>query len=247
MVDEIPLEGGYINEVVLKDGSVRRPIGPHSPFVHRLLEHFERCGWNGAPRFLGTDESGREMLSFIEGHVAIEHGRSAYAESDESLARLATMVREFHDLTADPVFSGDAETVCHNDLSPRNTVYAGPDHGAPPVAFIDWDGAEPGERIHDVAHLCWQFLRLGTPVTDLAETARRLRLVCDAYGLDRDRRGRLVEAVLWWQDRTRFGIEAEAAAGDPAKIRLRDMGVLVWLREDRQWVNDHRAGLEAAL
>lgn len=247
MAHETPLPGGYVNEVVLKDGSVRRPVGPHSPFVHRVLEHLEDHGWSGAPRLLGRDEEGREMLGFIEGHAAIEHGRSAYAESDASLARLAAMVREFHDLCADPALSGDAETVCHNDLAPKNTVYTDAGPGALPVAFIDWDGAAPGERLHDVAHLCWEFLRLGTPVTDLPETARRMRLVADAYGLDPDRRSRLVDTVLWWQDRCRRGIEAGAAAGDPAMVRIRDLGAPVWIKGDHDWVLEHRAALGAAL
>ncbi|SDE32292.1 phosphotransferase [Glycomyces harbinensis] len=247
MSHEVPLPGGFINEVVLKDGSVRRPVGPHTPFVHRLLEHFERRGWDGAPRLLGIDEDGREKLRFIDGHVAIESGRSAYAESDASLVRLATMVREFHDLCADTDLAGDAETVCHNDLAPKNTVYAHPGPGAPPIALIDWDGAAPGERLHDIAHLCWEFLRLGTPVTDVGETARRMRLVCDAYGLDADRRARLVETVLWWQDRCWRGIEDRAAAGDPAMIRIRDLGAPVWIRGDYDWVQANRAALEAAL
>jgi hypothetical protein len=34
-----------------------------------------------------------------------------------------------HDLTAGTPLAGAAETVCHNDLSPRNTVYR--DTGAP--------------------------------------------------------------------------------------------------------------------
>jgi hypothetical protein len=247
MAHEVPLSGGFVNEVVLKDGSVRRRVGPNTPFVHRLLEHFERRGWTGAPRLLGIDEDGREALGFIEGHVATEQGRSAYAESDESLTALAVMVREFHDLCADPALSGEAETVCHNDLAPKNTVYAHAGPGAPPVALIDWDEAAPGERLHDVAHLCWQFLRLGDPVTDIGETARRMRLVCDAYGLDGGRRARLVDTVLWWQDRSWRGIEAGAAAGDPAMVRLRDLGAPVWIRADHDWVRDHRAGLAAAL
>ncbi|WP_205325059.1 phosphotransferase [Glycomyces sp. YM15] len=247
MVDEIPLAGGFINEVVLKDGSVRRPVGPHSPFTHRLLEHFERCGWQGAPRLLGLDEQGREILTFVGGHVPYNLDRSPYAETDASLNRLATMVRQFHDLTADTDLCGDAETVCHNDLAPRNTVYTDEAQSALPVAFIDWDAAAPGERIHDVAHLCWQYLRLGTMVTDLPETARRMRLVADAYGLDRHGRARLVDAVLWWQDRCWRGIEAEAAAGDAAKIMLVEMDVPGWIRTTWQWVCDHRSELDAAL
>ncbi len=67
------------------------------------------------------------------------------------------MVREFHDLTAGTPLARGAEVVCHNDLSPKNTVYRG-DDGAVlmPAAFLDWDLAAPGERIHDVAHVCWQ-------------------------------------------------------------------------------------------
>ncbi|WP_026923369.1 phosphotransferase [Glycomyces arizonensis] len=247
MADEHPLPGGLVNDVVLKDGSVRRPLGAHSAFVHRLLRHFEDRGWGGAPRFLGIDEDGREMLSFFEGHAAIEQDRSPYAESDASLEQLAAMVREFHDLAADAAFSGEAETVCHNDLSPKNTVYAGEGAGALPVALIDWDTAAPGERIDDLAHLCWQHLRLGPLATDPAETARRMRLVCDAYGLDRDRRGRLVEAVLGWQDRCRRGIESKAAAGEAAMVRLRERGTPAWIGECRQWVAEHRGELEAAL
>ena len=76
-----------------------------------------------------------------------------------------------------------------------------------------------------------------------------MRLVCDGYGLDSDRSAQrpLVETVLWWQDRCWRGIEAEAAAGDPAKIRLRDLGAPVWIREDYRWVRDHKADLETAL
>jgi hypothetical protein len=41
--------------------AVRRPAGPHSPLVHALLAHLESVGFEGAPRFLGIDESGREV------------------------------------------------------------------------------------------------------------------------------------------------------------------------------------------
>src|ERR1044071_2432164 len=64
MVDEVPLPGGWVNEVVLKEGTVRRRLGPHSPFVHRLLRHFEERGWDRAPRLLGIDAEGREQLSY---------------------------------------------------------------------------------------------------------------------------------------------------------------------------------------
>ncbi len=48
---------------------MRRPTGPHTPFVHSLLRHLEEGGFEGAPRVLGIDEHRREVLTFIEGHV----------------------------------------------------------------------------------------------------------------------------------------------------------------------------------
>ena len=79
-----------------------------------------------------------------------------------------------------------------------STVYRDDGEGLRPVAFLDWDVAAPDCRIHDVAHVCWQYLDLGPVVNDLAATSHRLRLMCDAYGLaDRsqvvDTGGRLVE------------------------------------------------------
>ncbi|MHC3469943.1 phosphotransferase [Streptomyces sp. 7R007] len=135
--------------------------------------------------------------------------------------------------------------VCHNDLAPKNTVYRVAGGAWRPLAFIDWDIAAPGERLHDLAHVCWQYLDLGPAVTDVAEAARRMRLVCDAYGLDD--RGALVETVLWWQERCRRGIEAGAERGEPAMVRLRESGAVAEVRSAAEWVEAHRRELEAFL
>lgn len=66
--DEVPLGGGRVNEGVVRVGdTVRRPVGPHSPFVHELLRHLEQVGFEDAPRFLGVDAVGREIISFLPG------------------------------------------------------------------------------------------------------------------------------------------------------------------------------------
>ena len=50
---------------VVRAGNTVRRAPPEDPeFVRALLGLFERRGWAGAPRFLGTDERGREVLSF---------------------------------------------------------------------------------------------------------------------------------------------------------------------------------------
>ncbi|GAA3735869.1 hypothetical protein HDA32_001277 [Spinactinospora alkalitolerans] len=244
MAEEL-LPGGRVNEVVRVGATVRRRPPERAAYTRRLLGFFERCGWSGAPRFLGTDDRGREVLGFVEGHVPWRIPRAPDVDADESLVRVAKLVREFHDLTAGTALAAGSEVACHNDLSPKNTVYRGPDGGRRPVAFIDWDAAAPGERVHDVAHACWQYAGLGPDGAGVAEAARRARLLCDAYGAI-DRR-RLIGTVLWWQDRCWRGIEAGAAAGDPAMAGLRESGAARAVREAWRWVDRHRGELEARL
>jgi aminoglycoside phosphotransferase (APT) family kinase protein len=243
-VTEHPLPGGFVNTVVRVGDTVRRIPGNGAEFVHRLLRHFELRGWTGAPRLLGVDERGREILTFVDGYVAWQ-SPTYRVRTTASLVAVARLVRRFHDLTAATALAGAHEVVCHNDLSPKNTVYREGEDGLLPVAFLDWDLAAPGARIHDVAHMCWQYLDLGPAVDDLTQTARWLRMMCDAYGnVDR---ARVVETILWWQDRCWRGIEALAASGDAAMIRLRDTGVASSVRAAYDWVAAHRSQLDAAL
>ena len=244
-MDEQPLPGPGHGRHESAGHTVRRAPPPDPAFVRALLRLFERRGWDGAPRFLGTDGQGREVLSFLAGHVAWEPAQPAAVTGPDSLARVAELVREFHDLTAGTPLAAGGEVVCHNDLSPRNTVYQDAGSGLRPVAFIDWDIAAPGARIHDLAHVCWQYVGLGPGIADAAGAGQLLRLICDAYGLRR--RDRLLDAVLWWQDRCWRGILARAADGDPAMIRLRDSGAARSVRDAFDWVTGHRAELAGPL
>ncbi|WP_338699410.1 phosphotransferase [Streptomyces sp. Q6] len=241
------LPGGHIHHVTRVGATVRRASTPRSAFVHELLALFERRGWPGAPRFLGVDDEGREILDYVPGRAALTAAERRSARTDDCLTQLAVLVRQFHDMTAGTALAAGHEVVCHNDLDPRNTVYAldtgvGTWH---PTAFIDWDLAAPGRRIDDVAHVCWQYLDLGPAVEDVRETSRRLRLLCDAYGLTD--RAPLLDAVLDWQDRCVRGIDAGADRGDPAMLRLCERGVVTGIRAARAWVDAHRTALAASL
>ena len=62
---ENPLPGGNMSSGVVRVGdTVRRPTGPWTPAVHALLVHLNAVGFCGAPRPLGFDEQGREVLSY---------------------------------------------------------------------------------------------------------------------------------------------------------------------------------------
>ena len=231
------MPGGFVNEVVRDGDTVRRNPSPNAAFVHALLELFAQHNWTGAPRLFGVDSAGREILSFVPGYAAWEPDQPAEVRCDESLAAVAALVRHFHDLTAGSTLAGTEQVVCHNDLSPKNTIYRDLGHGLRPIAFVDWDIAAPGPRIHDVAHMCWQYVNLGPSIKDPSEAIPALRVLCDAYGLD-DRTD-LVRTIGWWEDRCWRGIESGAASGDPACRALREAGKADEVRAALAWVRRH--------
>ena len=86
---EIPLSGGNMSSGVVRVGdTVRRPAGPWTPAVHALLSHLHDVGFHGAPRPLGIDELGREVLTFIPGTVAWPD-HSQLLDGDSQLRRVA--------------------------------------------------------------------------------------------------------------------------------------------------------------
>lgn len=216
------LPGGWANEVVRVGDTVHRNRA--SEFVHQVLRRLDN--WSGSPKLLAT-KGDREILTYLEGHVAWEENQPDAVTEDASLVRVAELVREFHDLTEDET----GEVVCHNDLSPKNTVYRG--DPLRPVAFIDWDNAAPGRRIHDVAHVCWQYLALG-PGCSPTKARQKIELISDAYGLTQ--RAGLIDTILWWQDACCRGILADQGR---AGARLRAAGVVEQIREAHRWVAEH--------
>ena len=188
---DVPVAGG-LTQVERVGETIRRSVGSWTPAVHALLAHLDRVGFSGAPRPLGIDSEGREVLSFIP-------GRNGPTHSDDELVRVARLIRALHLSTESFETPANAEwqfmvgapregeVVCHNDLSPDNTIYA-PDET--PRAFIDWDLAAPAPRVWDVAWAVYRFVplyddltceRFGYPVRS---RSARMRIFCDAYQLD---------------------------------------------------------------
>ena len=173
---EQPLTGGAQSVGLVRVGdTVRRPRHARSDFVHALLGHLEAVDFPGAPRVLGHDEQGRQVLTFIEGRVP--HA-VPFRLSDDELLSATRLIRAYHDATATSALRGDQEVVCHGDLGPYNTVF----RGNVAVALIDWDGdVRPGRRADDFAHAVWCFADLIEAAVPLAEQARRVHLMCSAY------------------------------------------------------------------
>src|SRR4051794_1875380 len=146
---EVPLEGGRVTTGIVRVGdTVRRPAGPWTPAVQAFLRHLEAQGFAGAPRALGTDEQGREGLSYVPGITLWPHAIDLL-DDDRNIARVGRLVRDLHDASASFVlpagctlghYANDpvgGPLVAHNDLGPWNIVV---DAERDSWAIIDWDG-----------------------------------------------------------------------------------------------------------
>lgn len=242
------LSGGFIAEVVRIGDTVRRTPPANAGFVAALLRHLEPTGL--APRYLGVDERGRQVLSHLDGRVPWREREDPAYFADAALTRLGEVIRALHDACAGTELAGGAETVCHRDLSPKNTVYRHSDGGLLPVAFLDWDLAGPGRRIEDVAFAGWHWAELGGEA-DRAELGRRCRLLCDAYDAAALGpplpRAELVDVMLAQIEGTWRGIDAGADRGEPGLRRLRAEGTVEAVRSWQKWLLRHRTAVAEGL
>ena len=176
---EIPLSGGRLTPGIVRVGdTVRRPQKSNAAFVHDLLLFLEKQGYRFAPRFFGIDEQGREILSYFEGHTVEGSGSGL---SDALLRQAARVIRGLHDITAGSRLAQDREIVAHHELGPHNTIF----HENQVVGLIDWDDAAPGTRLRDLANAIYNYVDVGHWANQTAgEQARRIRLMCAAYGWD---------------------------------------------------------------
>ena len=255
MPEEVPL-GGNLNDAVRVGDTVRRRAGPWTPAVHSLLRFLEREGFD-APRVVGIDAQGREILEFMEGEV---HAGNPVPLPDavfreDYMVGAAQHLRRYHDVVARFASPPDAtwrlvsprphEIICHNDWSPWNALFRDGRYGL----TLDWDLAGPGPRLWDVANAayCWVPLIAGATATpDVMKRARRLRLFCDAYGLD-DRSG-LIDAMRARLIYVGRFIDEAARLGDPGMMRLvaSNTPKLMFVN-DVGYLDEHRAVLQRAL
>ena len=169
------LTGGRITADVVRVGeTVHRTHNANSDFVKTVLIHLQRKGVDFAPRWLGMDEQGRDVLSYMQGSVPDNLG----VHSDEQCAAAARMIACIHYSLSNMPGCADGLTVCHRDLSPCNFVFA----DDMPVGVIDWDAAAIGSPINDIAYAMWMWLDIGNDEQDARDVARRMRIMRDAYG-----------------------------------------------------------------
>lgn len=174
---EISLSGGRLTPGIVRVGNtVHRPVKANAAFVHDLLLFLEDQDFPGAPRFLGIDGQGREILSYLEGEIWPDSGSGL---SDDLLVQAARTIRRYHDVTADSPLAQGHEIVAHHELGPHNTIF----HKEHLVGFIDWDDAAPGTRLRDLANAVYHYVDVSHWANqETSAYARRIRLMCAAYG-----------------------------------------------------------------
>ena len=224
------LAGGQDEGATLVDGTVRRPVRPWTHTVHHLLRYLEVRGFPGAPRVVGFDGRGREMLTYLHGRT-VGHSQPwpAWTHSGEALDQVGGWLRDYHRVVADYIPSSDAVwredqpwrpglIVGHGDPAPYNAVWN--DTGL--VGFIDWDNAGPVPPEDDLAWVAFSW----TPLHARAVVRREGFTV---FGARRTRLERLLIAYGWegtTQDMLRqidarvhhqiTVMRSTAAQGDPA-------------------------------
>ncbi len=149
--DEHLLSSGRLAGAVRVGETVRRVQGAWTPAVHGLLRHLDEQGFPAAPRVLGVDGYGREVLTFVEGDTVGEPPWPAWVWDDRVLVETGALLADYHRVAPGYRPPADArwrhvtgapesgQVVCHNDVGPQNMVFR---DGAV-IALIDWDWAQP--------------------------------------------------------------------------------------------------------
>jgi hypothetical protein len=259
--EPIALAGGGRSIVHRQGNMVIRNPGPWTPAVHALLRHLQDVEFPAAPRLVGSGLSpdGREVLTFIDGEFTQPGPWSL-----EGAAALGSLLRHLHQATRSfrpppeavwfPWHGRDlgspVKVIGHCDVAPWNIVA----REGLPVALIDWETAGPVDPLVELAQLCWLNAKLHDDIVaqrehlpPLAERARQLAAMVDAYGLTvRQRRGffdRVIEFAIcdaaWEADDA--AITPETATHPVA------LWAMAWRARSAAWMIRHRRTLEAAL
>lgn len=186
-----------------------------------LLRHLEARGFPGAPRSLGRDPDGRDILTYLPGDVPPELGNL----STDQIKTGARLLRALHDASLGFEALGPHEVVCHGDASPCNCVF----RGGLPYAFIDFDAAHAGDRREDLGYAAWLWLDIGNADLDPFQQGRRLGEFVAAYDAD------FLDAVPAVID-----AQSELSRRHDAPTSTQE-----WANQCLRWSNDHRVVLEA--
>jgi len=237
------LAGGNDGGAMRVGETVRRIAGPWTRSVHLLLRHLAGRGFTQAPRPLGLDDAGREVLTYLAGAtVGSARPWPPWVHSDAALTEVADWLRRYHGAVAD--FVPPAGTVwregqiwqegliiAHNDAAPYNAVWG----RTGLVGFVDWDMAGPTTPEADLAWMVFSWVPLHARrvvakegFTAFDDRRRRLESFLSTYGWA----GSVADVVELVAERIQEQIEVvrRMAGDDPTYRRMIDLGRLLDLK-----------------
>jgi aminoglycoside phosphotransferase len=226
------LTGGSMNLVVKVEDTVHRKVQGH-PLLHSYLRYLEEAGMPGVPRFLGLDEEGREILTYLPGKTMGPDYPPEHPcfHTDDALTDMAQFLRRLHDVSAGflPTALGNGwndryfphetpETICHCDAAIWNFVFV----EERLTGIFDFDQACPGSRAWDLTSTIFSAVGL-VPYGYKAEwhaadRRRRIRLFFDAYGMACP--PNFLELLIKRHQVVCDEMEEEAAAGMESSIKM---------------------------
>lgn len=258
---EVRLSGGTTNagRVSRVGDTVRRPNRAAAASTRAVLVHLEHVGFDGAPRWLGIDEQGREVLAYVPGCAPISPTPS-WALTDDALVSVAELLRRYHDAvqsfdatglrfdhTVPARFHSTPPLIAHNDPNLDNIIF----RDGRAVALIDFDLAAPASRAWDLACAA----RLWVPLRERADAPleiqdrllARLSLFAEAYGASPLERRELVDAVAECHRWCYAIIRAAVAEGHGEFNRLWRGGGRGLAERTGRWLASGRAEMRQAL
>jgi hypothetical protein len=264
---EESLVGDGVTVGIVRIGdTVRRPRRPFSVTVQAFLAHLHASGFTAAPKPLGFDDQGREVLTYVPGEVPREP-LPEWATGIDVLADLARLIRAQHDAADGWVPPHDAvwgsipgevpedvaplftipELVAHQDYCPGNVVF----RAGRPVALIDFDLARPTTRLADAVNALYWWVPLLHPLDRApalvdADIPLRIRAFADAYGMTRELRQQLVPFAVRRARHAHLSARA-AAEADPVFRRFWEEGVKDRMPRAEQWWAENQAAIAQAI
>ena len=127
-----------------------------------------------------------------------------------------------------------------------------------PVALIDWETASPVDPLVELAQAYWLNAKLHSDdvaeregLPPLADRARQLRAMVDAYGLSTKQRRGFVERIIEFvvhdtaEQANQFGVTPDFTDGTPGGFPL--VWGLAWRARAAVWLYENRETLQNAL
>ena len=189
------LDGGLNGGATRIGQSVRRPTGDGLLAVHHLLNHLELAGFTGAPRVLGIEADGHELLTFVDGEAGslmyphalleeggvVEWGRFIRGDDDAVGIRLSPRTTPYGALGGRGCVRG------------RSSVTGTSDIGTPCGVTVTLSAPSTGTSRSRTRHFATWLLQLLEPshfsdderarrhFPEPPERRRRLAALCDGY------------------------------------------------------------------